>query len=149
MTRVFNHLEHRYYVELCALIAQAKTDGIHLTIETERRFPLAMGNYDMKPGVRVAREAQRDRLWMLNIEGPDDIVAAPSYIEAVKVQAEFNAYWAEVKSRHPSPDHYPTLIAVIHEWDGTREDHAASVAEYWADYQGYDNALAALLRADF
>lgn len=35
------------------------------------------------------------KLWMLNIQGPDDIVAAPSKDEADAVAAAFNTYWGE------------------------------------------------------
>ena len=135
--------EHTYFVRLAMLITEARSDGIHLSIDTQARHPLAMGNYDMRASVRYSREAQLKRLWMLHIEGPDDIVAAPSFMEAVAVAAQYNAYWSEVKARHNS-EHYPTLRAVVHEWDGEPWDHQASVDSYWADYLGYDDALKAL-----
>lgn len=144
MSAVFIAKEYEYHVKLLQLITEARADGIVLTIDAEPRHPPAMGHFDMRPAARYSREAKATKLWMLNIEGPDDIVAAPSFMEAVKVRDEFNAYWAAVKAGHPSPCHYPTLRAVIHEWDGTATEHAASVTEYWADYLGYDEALESL-----
>lgn len=85
------------------------------------------------------------KLWMLHIEGPDDIVAAPSKADADRVAAAFNTYWGAylAKQRAMSvaqgedPDNWPTINAVVVEWDGTPAEHAESVAKYWSDYAGY------------
>ncbi len=140
--------EYEYHVKLLKLINEARDDGIVLTIESEPRHPLAMGNYDMRPSVRYSRAAQVGTLWMLNIEGPDDIVAAPSFIEAVKVAAEFNAYWREYTARAAArtgdQGNFPTIRAVILPWDASPEAHAESVEEYWHGYLGYEESLKAL-----
>jgi uncharacterized protein (DUF1330 family) len=86
-----------------------------------------------------------EKLWMLHIQGPDDVVAAPSKEEADKVAAAFNAHWGEylTKKRAESvaegknPDHWPTINAVVVEWDSTAKAHARSVAQYWPDYAEY------------
>lgn len=85
------------------------------------------------------------KLWMLNIQGPDDIVAAPSKDEADAVAAAFNTYWGEylAKQRAQSvadghdPDHWPTVTAVVIEWDGTAAEHTESIAKYWLEYAEY------------
>jgi hypothetical protein len=85
------------------------------------------------------------KLWMLHIQGPDEIVAAPSKDEAERVAAAFNAYWGAylAKQRAASvaegkdPDNWPTINAVVIEWDSTPAEHAESVAKYWSDYSGY------------
>jgi hypothetical protein len=141
MSKVFIGKEYTYHCQLLQLIQRAREDGIVLTIDLETRYPLATGNFDMTPGARYSRTAKATKLWMLNIEGPDDIVAAPSFMDAIKVRDDFNAYWAAIKAAHSSPEHFPTLRAVIHEWDGTPEEHAANVAEYWLEYIGFDEAL--------
>jgi uncharacterized protein (DUF1330 family) len=86
-----------------------------------------------------------ETLWMLHIQGPDDIIAAPSKAEADGVAAAFNAYWGEylTKQRAASvaegrnPDHWPTITAVVVEWDSTARAHANSVAKYWPEYAEY------------
>jgi hypothetical protein len=82
---------------------------------------------------------------MLHIQGPDDVVAAPSKDEADRVAAAFNAYWGEylAKQRATSvaegrnPDHWPTIAAVVVKWDSGPHSHAASLAQYWPDYVEY------------
>lgn len=88
-------------------------------------------------------------LWMLHIQGPDDIVAAPSKVQAEAVAAAFNAYWGDylAKQRAASvaegkpPDHWPTITAVVAEWDGTPTAHAKNLAQYWPDYAEYGGAV--------
>ncbi|KVE06601.1 hypothetical protein WI91_09160 [Burkholderia vietnamiensis] len=82
---------------------------------------------------------------MLNIQGPDDVVAAPSKEDADRVASAFNAYWSAylAKQRAQSvadgrnPDHWPTVTAVVIEWDGSASEHAESVAKYWPEYAEY------------
>lgn len=89
-----------------------------------------------------------EKLWMLHIQGPDDIVAAPSKTQAESVAAAFNAYWGDylAKQRAASvaegknPDHWPTITAVVAEWDGTPKEHAKNLAQYWPDYAAYGGA---------
>ncbi|WP_250538666.1 MULTISPECIES: hypothetical protein [unclassified Caballeronia] len=84
-------------------------------------------------------------LWMLHIQGPDDIVAAPSREEADTVAAAFNGYWGAylAKQRAQSitdgrnPDHWPSVSAAVTEWTGTAREHAHSVEKYWPDYAEY------------
>jgi hypothetical protein len=84
-------------------------------------------------------------LWMLHVQGPDDIVGAPSREEADAVAAAFNAYWTAYldKQRAQSvadgrnPDHWPSVSAVVCEWNGTAREHAHSVEKYWPDYAEY------------
>lgn len=90
------------------------------------------------------------KLWMLHIQGPDDIVAAPSKVQAEQVAAAFNAYWGDYLTRQraasiaegKNPDHWPTITAVVAEWDGTAKAHAKNLAQYWPDYAAYAGAVA-------
>ncbi len=141
MSTVFIDKEYKYHVALLKLITEARADGIVLTIDAEPRLPLAMGHFDMRPAARYSRDAKATKLWMLNIEGPDDIVAAPSFMDAIRVRDEFNEYWRvynaiQVKHGH-NPEYMPTLRAVIQEWDGTEDHHNESVSAYWGDYVGF------------
>lgn len=47
---------------------------------------------------------------------------------------------AEIAATGGNPDHFPTTRAVVCEWDGTAEEHAASLADGWDDYVGYIEA---------
>lgn len=84
-------------------------------------------------------------LWMVHIQGPDDIVAAPSKEEADKVAAAFNAYWsayldkqrAQSVAEGRNPDHWPTVTAAVVEWDSTPKQHASNLKRYWPDYAEY------------
>jgi hypothetical protein len=86
-----------------------------------------------------------EKLWMLHIQGPDDVVAAPSKKEAEAVAVAFNAYFGAylTKQRAASvaagqdPNNWPTINAVVTEWDGTATSHARSLAKYWPDYAAY------------
>lgn len=85
------------------------------------------------------------KLWMLHIQGPDDIVAAPSREEADRVEVAFNAHWSAylAKQRAASveagtdPDNWPTVTAVVAEWDSTAAAHAKNMKKYWPDYAEY------------
>jgi len=91
------------------------------------------------------------KLWMLHIQGPDDVIAAPSKDDAEKVAAAFNAHWGAylAKQRAASvaggkdPDNWPTINAVVAEWDSTPAAHLRSVKRYWPDYAEYLTVLTA------
>lgn len=85
------------------------------------------------------------KLWMLHIQGPDDVIAAPTREDADKVAAAFNALWGAylAKQRAASvaagkdPDNWPSVSAVVVEWDSTPASHAKSVKRYWPEYAEY------------
>ncbi|WP_061160403.1 hypothetical protein [Caballeronia temeraria] len=85
---------------------------------------------------------------MLHIQGPDDIVAAPSRAQADAVAAAFNALHgertkkqrAEIVAEDKDPSHHAEAKAVVHGWCGTPQAHAESVDEYWPEYAKYLNA---------
>nr|WP_023842422.1 hypothetical protein [Burkholderia sp. M701]BAO18879.1 hypothetical protein [Burkholderia sp. M701] len=85
------------------------------------------------------------KLWMLHIQGPDDIVAAPSKEQADRVAEAFNAFHgeyankrrAEIAASGGDPDNWPNVTAVVVEWAGGPSEHAESVTNYWPDYAAY------------
>ncbi|WP_321814612.1 MULTISPECIES: hypothetical protein [unclassified Paraburkholderia] len=85
------------------------------------------------------------KLWMLHIQGPDDVVGAPSKDDAEKVAAAFNKIHGEYLARKRAetaaaggdPDNWPTVVAVVAEWDSTAAAHAKSVKKYWPEYAEY------------
>jgi hypothetical protein len=86
-------------------------------------------------------------LWMLHIQGPDDVIAAPSKDDADKVAVAFNGYWAAYLNKQraasiaegKNPDHWPTVTAVVVPWDSTEKSHARSLKAHWPEYAEYLN----------
>lgn len=84
-------------------------------------------------------------LWMVHIQGPDDVVGAPSKDDAAKVAAAFNKIHgeslirtrAETAAAGGDPDNWPTVVAVVAEWDSTPAAHDNSVKKYWPEYAWY------------
>ena len=151
MSTIFIDKEYSYIIKLQKLINEARADGIVIGINNQPRYPLASGHFDMIPEARYSRGAKGSKLWMLHIEGPDDIVAAPSFEEAIEVRDDFNAYWHEYNAKRAEQGmcmgNMPTLRAVIKEWEGTEGEHADSVVCYWPDYIGFGGPALIALKA--
>lgn len=89
----------------------------------------------VEDAVAAARTALAKGLWMLHIQGPDDIVAAPSRAEADVVAAAFNALHGartekhrdEIVAEDKDASHYAEVKAVVHGWCRTPQAHAKSV----------------------
>lgn len=92
-----------------------------------------------------------ESLWMLHIQGPDDVVAAPSLLDAETVCAELNKFWsehtktrrAEIADEGGNPDYYPEITVVVARWDSSAKAHAKSVDKYWPEYEAWMKKLAA------
>lgn len=88
-------------------------------------------------------------LWMLHIEGPDDVIAAPSRDEANRVAAAFNEVHstltanmrAQAVKTGRDPLNYPTIRAVVREWDGTVEEHLECLTAHWHEYSPYPDIV--------
>lgn len=89
---------------------------------------------------------------MIHIQGPDDLVAAPTKKEAERIAAAVNEFHdayaakrrAEISAGGGNPDHFPSMRAVVVPFDGAVEDHAASLAADWDGYVEYLEACAVL-----
>lgn len=66
-------------------------------------------------------------LWAIHIEGPDDIIAAPSKDAAEREAALLNRYFASMAKSENDPD----LRAVVTAWPYTAEGHAQSLGRDW------------------
>ena len=67
-------------------------------------------------------------LWCIHILGPDDIIAAPTYGEAIERAYELNL------SIHER-DHEPKDLlcyAYVAPWPYSKEEHAKDIEEYWS-----------------
>jgi len=83
------------------------------------------------------------KLWMLHIEGPDDLVAAPSKEDADRAAKTLNQIYAIVRAERARAGitangknlyNYPNVKAVVAEWNGTPDAHVESVARDWPGY---------------
>ncbi len=78
-------------------------------------------------------KADDDTLWMMHVQEPDDIWAAPSRERALAVAAKVNAFMAD---RVPKDDdNYPEVGAVVVPWDGTPEQHAQAVKKWAGEWE--------------
>ncbi|WP_349609114.1 hypothetical protein [Cupriavidus sp. DF5525] len=110
---------------------------------------------NVAPGAGAQQAEPATPLWMIHIEGPDDLVAAPTKKEAERIATAINAVhgnWAtkrraEIAASGGNPDHYPTTRAVVVPFDGPAQDHAASLAADWDGYVEYVEARAILAQA--
>ncbi len=72
--------------------------------------------------------AEEQKLWAVEIHGPGSLVAATSRAEAVYRAAQINTEQKEYVEGVPENQRHnvPDVKAVVVEWEGTREHHAAS-----------------------
>lgn len=68
-------------------------------------------------------------LWALHIEGPDDILAAPSKEAAEERARQLNEIWAKAEAAQPS-ENWPVMNAVVVPWTGSAENHARDLADW-------------------
>ena len=66
-------------------------------------------------------------LWAIHVEGPDDIIAAPSRDAAEREVVLLNQQFASV----PKSVNAPVVRAVVIEWQHTAEGHAQSLGRDW------------------
>jgi hypothetical protein len=71
-------------------------------------------------------------LYAVHVQGPDDIIAAPSKREAEVLAEKLNAFFAEVAQK--SGPAAPIIEAVVITWPYGKEGHEAQIYEDWADH---------------
>jgi hypothetical protein len=71
-------------------------------------------------------------LYAVHVQGPDDIIAAPSKREAEILANKLNEFFAEI-SRGKAPA-APTIEAVVITWPYAPSSHATMLAHDWADH---------------
>lgn len=72
-----------------------------------------------------------EKLWAVSVDATDDLLAMPDRATAERKAGEINAMSALVAERFPHDS--PTLTASVVEYPYEPEDHAADVAELFAD----------------
>ena len=71
-------------------------------------------------------------LYAVHVQGPDDIIAAPSKRESEVLADKLNVFFAEIKKERG--ENYPTIDAVVIAWPGSAASHARQLAEDWDDH---------------
>lgn len=66
-------------------------------------------------------------LWAIHIEGPDDIIAAPSMEAAEREAALLSQQFASI----PKSENAPAVRAVVTVWPYLAEGHAQSLGRDW------------------
>lgn len=69
-------------------------------------------------------------LWCVNVQGPDDVHAAPSKEAAEKRADELNAFFAKGDAAHADDPHWPHLKAVVVPWMYSAESHAKGLLKW-------------------
>ncbi|MHC1549419.1 LexA family protein [Phyllobacterium sp. K27] len=73
-------------------------------------------------------------LWAVNIHGPDDLIAVPDYVTAIKIAMPFNYWWLKrVQADYHEYD--PRMWAVPVEWPHSPDSHAEALASENSEYQ--------------
>ena len=68
-----------------------------------------------------------DTLWAIHVEGPDDMIAAPSKDAGEREAALLNRYFARIVTNENDPD----LRAVVVPWPYSADSHAHSLGRDW------------------
>lgn len=84
-------------------------------------------------------------LWAVNIHGPDDLIAAPDYLSAVRMANAFNAWWLNLKMKQPHNDAIDARMwAVPTDWEGNdARGHADELSKPHPEYQWLRDVSAA------
>ncbi|WP_176037657.1 hypothetical protein [Brucella tritici] len=85
-------------------------------------------------------------LWAVIIHGPDDLIAAPDYLSAVRMSNAFNAWWLDLKTKQPHNDAIDARMwAIPTDWPGNdAQGHAVELSKPHPEYQWLREALSAL-----
>lgn len=86
----------------------------------------------MTPAAIIAakEKTMSDTLWCIHVDGPDDVIAAPSYTEAARRCLEINAEIVKYFGPELATDeNMPWIFARPDTWPWSAESHAESLAK--------------------
>lgn len=75
-----------------------------------------------------------EKLWCVHISGPDDVLATPNYLTAVKAANEINGWWEGRVATRFDEGLDPTPWAAPEPWPHSPESHAADLADPSDEY---------------
>lgn len=83
-------------------------------------------------------------LWAVNIQGPDDLIAAPDYLSAVRMANAFNAWWLNLKMKQPHNDAIDARMwAAPTDWpENDAQGHADELSKPHPEYQWLRDVVA-------
>ena len=76
-------------------------------------------------------------LYGVTIQGPDDVIAAPSYDMAVAIADAFNDWWKRHIKAKKLHEYDPLLWAIPGAWPHGADSHAESLEKPSSDYAGF------------
>jgi len=76
-------------------------------------------------------------LYVVTIQGPDDIIAAADYEMAVKIANAFNDWWMRHIHVKRFTENDPMMWAIPGEWPHSADSHAESLENPSPDYAGF------------
>ena len=82
-----------------------------------------------------AKADKPERLWAINIYGPDDLIPVHSYLEACRAANAFNAWWTMHIIARPLNEFDPHMWAVPIKYEGDPESHAFWLENPSPDYE--------------
>lgn len=68
-------------------------------------------------------------LWCVNIQGPDDVIAVASRLDAIDYAARFNAWWLTRVEADGLHEYDPTMWAVPTHWPHNADSHAKNLSD--------------------
>lgn len=81
--------------------------------------------------VWLMREEPKETLYAIHMQGPDDVIAAPSKAAAEAVVKNFNQFWEDHKHER---QHDVRVVAVVIEWPYGEIEHARDVLASFGEY---------------
>jgi hypothetical protein len=81
--------------------------------------------------VWISRGEPKEVLYAIHMQGPDDVIAAPSKAAAEAVVKNFNQYWEDHKHER---QHDVRVLAVVIEWPHGATEHAKDVLANFSAY---------------
>lgn len=70
------------------------------------------------------------QLWALHVEGPDDVLAAPSADEAMRVAVKMQRWW----EAQPHHEYNPVLKFSVVPWPHSPESHARDLPNWTKEF---------------
>lgn len=81
--------------------------------------------------VWLSYEEPKEVLYAIHMQGPDDVIAAPSKAAAEAVVKNFNQYWEDHKAGRGHDVH---IVAAVVEWTHGPVEHAKDVLASFGEY---------------
>lgn len=86
-------------------------------------------------GINAAIDAAHARpLWCVNVTGPDDVIAVPSYSAAIDLCDKLNEQFERIRASQKHNSNWPTVRAYPLPWPWYASHHAQALRDGNAEY---------------